>query len=586
MKKKTKNGQQKTKLKKKSKEEESSLSGDKATHGYERLMPLGYLVVAVLAIWLAQQRQSASIPKETKGATISQLGRLFRRHCRKPHEYCLDTVQVDDRALKVNQATNANTHIITISRSSQIWDIDALRSPLIQNLNLLSARHNDTSNQPLNNIAYLAAYLALRNKDDAYLQYLPTHTDFAEFHPVAMEEDYLKERLGGEQSHAYLLIMLIKRKIQSEYKAFCSASTEFQERVSQDTYTESRINVMSRSFHLSQTNVELTTHEQYAFQHLDTVNSYSMVPLLDALDHQNPGNNIAWGRMTPEGDIGIRTTERLKPGQVLYNKYSSTESQDYMFAIYGFLIGNEPVSQSIDAYHRTVEPMIESPAGWQKRQLLQYLAHDDGYSECIESSTRHPTEYAFKRLKLLVLEMIANNPKYWVVRLPSRRNHPPAFDSNPTDQDFGPILQTCRLLAMTHRDYQGDAHQILRNALSQGNLDIITLQQRNDDDDVMIDLEIRAWTWMLRLARHKRNQYDMGLTEMTERISSMEVMSRDWTVAQIQFGEIQSLEYIMDHAYGAIQRLRRNLKKGDDGDSSLMIREDACPFSTVLPLLA
>ncbi|KAL3939920.1 MAG: hypothetical protein SGBAC_005450 [Bacillariaceae sp.] len=573
--KKKKHGQQKTKLKKKSIAESTSLSSEKATNGNERLVYLGYVVVVVFGIWLAQQSKSTSTStsNDTHGGATSQLGRLFRRHCRKQQEYCSDAVQVDGRDLKVNTATSPNTHIITISRSSQIWDIDALRSPLIQNLNLLAARHK-TSNQPLNNIAYLAAYLALRNRDDLYLQYLPTHQDFAEFHPLAIDADYLKEKFGGDHSHSYQLIMLIKKRIQSEYVAFCSASSQFQQRVSQDTYAESRIHVMSRAFHLSQTNVQLTTQEQNDFQHLDTLNSYSMVPLLDALNHQNPGNNIAWGRMTPEGDIGIRTTERMKPGQVLFNKYSSTESQEYMFAIYGFLLGNEPISQGFNAYHRTIDPSIESATGWQKRQLLQYLTHDDGYPHCIESAL-HPTEYAFKRTKLRVIEMIANSPGYWVVRLPSRRNHPPAFDSEVTDQDFDAILQTCRLLAMTHRDYRGDAHQVLLNSLSQRSLNSL---QRNSDA-----MEIRAWSWMLRLARYERNQYTVGLSELSERISSMDAMSSDWSFAQIQFGEIQSLDYIIDYAHRAVETLQRNASGNED---SSLIREDACPFSTVLPLLA
>mmetsp|Transcript_16814 Transcript_16814/g.40977 ORF Transcript_16814/g.40977 Transcript_16814/m.40977 type:complete len:243 (+) Transcript_16814:426-1154(+) len=240
-----------------------------------------------------------------------------------------------------------------------------------------------------------------------------------------------------------------------------------------------------------------------------------------------------------------------------------------------FFLGNEPLSQSLNAYHRTIEPRIESTAGWQKRQLIQYLAHDDGYPYCIDS-TLHPTEHAFKRAKLRVLEMIANNPRYWVVRLPSRRNHPPAFDSKVTDEDFDAVLQACRLLAMTHRDYRGNAHQVLLNTLSRG-----TLQTLQRTSDVM---EFRAWIWMLRLARHERNKYNVGLTELRERISRMEVMSRDWYLAQIQSGEIQSLEYIIDHAHGAVQTVRPNVNEGEQ-DSSL-IREDACPFSAVLPLLA
>jgi len=250
-----------------------------------------------------------------------------------------------------------------------------------------------------------------------------------------------------------------------------------------------------------------------------------------------------------------------------------------MFAIYGFLLGDEPLSQSLNVYHRTIEPSIESGEGWQKRQLLQYLAYDDGYPHCIESSATHTTEFIFKRTKLQVLEMIANHPRYWVVRLPSRRKKPPAFDAEITNQDFDAILQTCRLLAMTHQDYGGYALSILQTVLSQRTLQVFQEKGSNT-------LELRAWTWMIRLAQHKRKHYHTTLSELNERISNVGAANKERAFAQIQYGEIQCLEYIIDHAHNVVQSVRQDLIDGGEegeGSSSLMIvREEPCPNSDVL----
>jgi hypothetical protein len=540
---------------------------------YKSLLVYGYggLGCFVLAMWMAHSASTSSIP--------NALERLYQTHCQQPTHYCSHDIQVEGRDLKARAPIRPKTKLLTIPRETQIWDIDALRSPLIQEFNLLEARHA-FSNRPLHNSAYLAAYLALRQQDDdPYLQYLPKHSDYTSFHPISMDSHYLQQQLGGEHSYALTLVSFFKDKIQSEYQAFSNISPEFANIVTRTQYKESRIHVLSRSFQHGKTNIQLTKEEQVLFQHLDTTNSLAMVPLLDALDHRIPENNMGWFPSKQNHDITMYSTQTLEPGAILYNAYGSSDTQEYMFAVYGFCLGTESLSRSFTAYHQTIEGVHLPPGGlpleeWQRTQLIRYLAHDDGYRDCIAPTPNTTVEYALKLLKLQVLERIANAPRYWVVTLPGRRKEP--FDSPQiTEEHLESVLQTCRLLALTYRDYHGMAGPKLRQILQKRQQPL--LLERGSDA-----LEYRAWTWLYRLARMERNKYNVSMEDQYQRVYALKASSSsEWTLAQVQLGELLTLETVMSYAKEAIQKLGVALDDGED----FVIREKACPLANVEPLI-
>lgn len=540
-------------------------------------------------IWMG--KTSSITSSTTTSSSSNSLKRLLEYHCQADTAAAADKNHYCSRAVHVNNRSSSsrdfvaktrirpNTKLWTIPREAQIWDIDALRSPLIQDMNLLPARHA-TSQMPLHNSAFLAAFLAL-TKNDPYVQYLPTYSDLGDFHPIVMDPDYLQQQLGGKHSYVYTLVTFLKDKIQSEYQALCTSSNHdddaFANQVSADDYMASRIHVLSRSFQRSKTNIQLTPNEKVLFQHFDTTNSLAMVPVLDAADHRIPEHNIAWYPDSDTHDITVYTTKTLEPGAILYNAYGDTDSQEYMYAVYGFCLGTEPLSRSFTAYHQTIEgihlPRTNGPpiASWQRPQLIQYLAHDDGYRDCITPSSS-VAEYSFKALKLQILERIANAPQYWVVALPGRRKHttdPPTIQLDRLEH----LLQTCRLLALTHRDYNGMAPSKLQQVV-QHKRQALKLEQGSNA------LEYRAWNWVHRLAYLEQSKYNVTLKEQRN-IVVQQANGNEWTLAQVQLGELLTLETVMQYAKQAMEQITRN----EDDAADFVIREEACPLANVEPLL-
>eukprot|EP00980_Cylindrotheca_fusiformis_P020381 scaffold7412_cov115-Cylindrotheca_fusiformis.AAC.3 len=520
---------------------------------YKNLIKYGYggLGVFVLAVWVARSSMMRS---------TSSLQQLLESHCQT--FYCSPAIAAQGRELQAKTRIRANSKLLTIPREVQIWDIDALRSPQIQPL--LSARH-ETSKTSLHKSAYLAAYLALLQTQETrspYLQYLPTYDEFTKFHPLVMDSDYISEQLGGDHSYAYALVTFLKEKIQSEYQAL-SLYEDFSKLVSANDYMASRIHVLSRTFRRSQTNIPLTPDERVLFQSHDTTNSLVMIPLLDAADHRIPQLNVIWNADPTTHDVNVYATKNLEPAaDFFYLSYGNTEPQEYMFAIYGFCLGTEPLSRSLSAYHRSVEGIHLVPgksiADWQKPQLIRYLSHDDGYPNCIEPSS---IEFAFKALKLQVLERFANAPNSWIVTFPGRRarpHDPPIV----TQESLASVLQTCRLLALTHLDYNGTATDLLR-------------QQRRRNANLATgdrSLEIRAWAWLYRLARMERNKYESDVSSL---------VNNDNPMAQVQLGELLTLEAIMSYAQNVLDKLKQGQVEED-----FFIRETACPIANVEPLIS
>jgi hypothetical protein len=165
--------------------------------------------------------------------------------------------------------------------------VDALRDPTIQDIMLRNA-------QPLSPRAYLALYLAVlieRTKHikdsryeylasprerflQAYLNYLPTYQDFADFHPVLthhhqqqpqQQQHYNNNNSEPSSSRFYVdhLILQLQRQMEHDYQSLCEATQSVSGQVihihnnnKQDTvryidwqqYVTARLLVQTRSF--------------------------------------------------------------------------------------------------------------------------------------------------------------------------------------------------------------------------------------------------------------------------------------------------------------------------------------------------
>ena len=81
----------------------------------------------------------------------------------------------------------------------------------------------------------------------------------------------------------------------------------------------------------------------------------------------------------------------------------------------------------------------------------------------------------FKRLKRKALLYIVNRYRNWIVSFPAREIDQ-THGSIPVDSGVDQIISTGRLLALSHRDYNGNAYSVLKDTIEE-------LEQRKDDDD-------------------------------------------------------------------------------------------------------
>jgi len=190
----------------------------------------------------------------------------------------------------------------------------------------------------------------------------------------------------------------------------------------------------------------------------------------------------------------------------------------------------------------------------------------------------------FKRLKRKALLSIANRYRNWVVSFPPRdidQTHGIAVDSA-VDQ----IISTCRLLALSHRDYAGNAYSVLKDAIEE-------LTQHDDNDSPLVmktgggdGLEYRALIWVWRLARHGLNQncdsYDEFLCskEIYLELDSLELNSKQWLATYVRHQEIVALETVIAYAEHSYGEYARSISNFDPESEEFFYRSTLCPTDT------
>lgn len=425
--------------------------------------------------------------------------------CKKT-AFCARFVVPTRRTLQAGRPIRAGEKVVEIPRSIQFWDLDALRDPFIRE-HLLSARHAHTNNV-LARGAFLAAWLSLLIQNNtetdpvrkSYLQVLPS-IDELSYHPLLWTTEELAGHLGTNSLN-FRVSLNYREMVDSEYKAFAQVSSEFAEKVDLDFYKAARINVMTRSFSPGPVGEDEDLGEEEYEMYLNELGfdfkkgSHAMVPILDLLNH-HPNPNVVYNYNKEKRAFVISAKTSIPSGWELMDSYG-TFTDSHLFAKFGFVNGDGSghTQASIALFHRMMDfnmdrefthashkGMDKNLEKFQRGDLRRYLQFDDGYKECIQGPDVHPEEYQLKKLKIEHLIKIANNAKFWVVNVKPRvrNSYPvessdmpisekaPELDPASLRMDFTHLIDTCRLLSLTTRDYDGKAIDLLTENLKGNN---------------------------------------------------------------------------------------------------------------------
>ena len=187
-----------------------------------------------------------------------------------------------------------------------------------------------------------------------YLRMLPTYDDLSQSgHPALWSDSFLWEQLGRHTPSA-TLVQAFRDMMESEYNAFCAASTEFATNVPRgEEYYAARINVMSRSFgpgpptrseeevdRFGSWDSELSQYKEKAGIDL-TLGCRAMSPILDTWD-SHPHPNAEWKYDADSRAFVVRAADRwggIPPYHdvmVSYGKYSDA----FLLAKFGYVNGD------------------------------------------------------------------------------------------------------------------------------------------------------------------------------------------------------------------------------------------------------
>ncbi|OEU10406.1 hypothetical protein FRACYDRAFT_247483 [Fragilariopsis cylindrus CCMP1102] len=264
-----------------------------------------------------------------------------------------------------------------------------------------------------------------------------------------------------------------------------------------------------------------------------------MVPLLDSFDHHsNP--NVGWQSLerhqqsTAAGDgsasfvaYASKDIIHTQPGGTkLYDSYGSTLSDSWIYAQYGFVNKERSTGRRVATllapYHQLHEVDFfiteDDYADRSTSQLLhKYLAFEDGYESCTNSSEnddghqqqqQYHLRIKFQQMKFNALKTISNSMKSWFASVPTTTttatNMEDAITPEYLDDGIADVLSLCRMLATTHRDYNGHAihnlMQVITTDNDGGNNPIHLLFPVSTDEHTTKALEYRTWHILERLA--------------------------------------------------------------------------------------
>lgn len=99
----------------------------------------------------------------------------------------------------------------------------------------------------------------------------------------------------------------------------------------------------------------------------------------------------------------------------------------------------------------------------QKSDLMTYVSFDDGYAACLQSDSGGDSDMfgvrALKKLKYDFLKRVANRRDFWVAEVPARAGASQLLEASEN------LRSMCRLLTLTHEDYEGRTKTVLQKAM-------------------------------------------------------------------------------------------------------------------------
>ena len=426
-----------------------------------------------------------------------------------------------------------------------------------------------------------------------YLRALPSFRDYQQNHPLFWNHQQLAPLRRTSAAHD--LIQHYQERVQDSYHKLLQVSDAFLGQfISLPDFLTARLHVWTRSFGtgpldalttrtgvpISFDNIHNTTprHDYYdsLLHRMHQHGCHSMVPILDLYNH-HARPNVGFGYDTDQHAFVVHSTRAIQhTGQELFDSYGK-HSEAHLLAKYGFVNadGSDWTQASLAVYHavyshglpaqlvRTHEGRVRS-AG----RLLRYLQLDDGYEECITSpssssdaAAAQKEAWSLKILKFQHLRQIAREPTRWNVFLHPRSTTArppksssygirastiPTYDPQTVQLDINPVLATCRLLVLTHHDYNGTATELLRDNLATAAS--FRLPVAHGDA-----LHFRELMCLLRLADMALRSYERPFEEARARLQELwdhnETSSRiEWMSRYMIYSEMEALQVVKDLA--------------------------------------
>ena len=451
-----------------------------------------------------------------------------------------------------------------------------------------------------------------------------------------------------------VLVSSFRQLLDSEYHAFAAVSSDFAQQVPRSVYMTARLHVLTRAFGtgpMSSTTKQYQQEQLKSIQQRFGVDlsqgSFAMVPILDSYDHYAQPN-VAFSYQSADdqggGDFVISTTQSIASGYQIFDSYGKRSDPD-LFARYGFVNGDgSDYSQaSIAVFHqldvtdtlataespnhasyddddasRPSQPITQQLA----RQIVRYLQYDDGYYQCVSPPVQDNQNddshmaWELKTLKYRYLLERANDPKFWVATIsPRKGSHKksqvqpprstntiihqqqqkgeiPKMDLRTIQFNATTLFSTCRVIVLTHHDYDGQAVTLLRENL---NVKDYVLPPATDNANA---LEYRTLMCMARLASTALQRFQGTIQEEIDLIHSLakqyDVNHRNastvssqntplpmvlWRIRHVRLGEMQSLQAIKDVAFSKLRAQYGNDLSVymDSSKPDFVMRNEPCP---------
>lgn len=494
----------------------------------------------------------------------------------------------------------------------------------------------------------------------SYMEVLPTRGDYEAFHPIFWNSTTLgKLRMS---SSSYDWVIHLQQDLDSNYQALAKISQQFRTEVSFEDFVTAQLNVWTRSFGTGPLfskdgddddddalYKELQEYLEDNGIDLLSKGCHSMVPILDLYNHFGTNPNVGFVYDKKKQAFVVTSQNTIKMGQEIYDSYGK-HTEAHLFGKYGFvnlIIGSDHTEASLALYHPVYANIVIADERKQEqdsyklltKQMLRYMQFDDGYQDCVQptnmkwnsgdNGTYHGMVWHFKQLKFQHLRRIAQDVNRWHVFISPRnpKAKPPTqstlsihatppklgiprWEPSKVQLDVHSVMATCRLLVMTHEDYNSNATSILTEGLSKSENESFVPPRTERDA-----LRFREIMCVLRFADMALNDYYDLISkhhqqqgriirslqdqiDMVKELNRLEQQSQkeqqqsyqqsiEWRIAHLQLAEMQALQMLKE----VTAQMIRELFTQDENQTLLnssptySMRHTLCPLSYQMELL-